>query len=117
MKPGPLDLEGTILELWRKPGVDFDLDGKKSSLAELLRIGGYFPLSRIQDRLPFGKSALTRWSKAIEGEIATCFIPICEEGNGRAMTTLVELNRLNDLMNAKVRKRQRSVEAADAQPK
>jgi len=105
MKPEPPYMEGTVLELWRKPGVDFDLDGKKSSLAELLKIGGYFPLSRIADRLPFGKSALNRWARAKEGEIATCFVPIREEDAGRAMTTLVELNRLNDLMNAKVQRR------------
>jgi hypothetical protein len=92
--------EDEILELWRKPKVHFDLDGEKSTLAELLKIGGYFPLAQIADRLPIPRATLLRWSRK-KGEMSQCFVPIKEAGAERTMVTLVELNRLSTLINAK----------------
>ena len=40
-----------VMQLWRKAGVDFDC-GTKSTLAQLLKIGGFFPLCKVKERLP-----------------------------------------------------------------
>ena len=92
----------TVMELWRKPGVDFD-SGCKSTLAELLELGGYFPLCKVEDRLPFSRNSLQHWSRG-DGDcpMANCFKPIRPKGQGRAITILVDLVRLNDLIAAQV---------------
>ena len=97
--------EPAVMELWRKPGVDFDR-GSKSSLAELLQLGGYFPLSKVEDRLPFSRNSLQQWARGNgEGELPSCFIPIRARGQGRAITVLVDLVRLNDLLSAQIQGR------------
>jgi hypothetical protein len=95
----------TIMQLWRKAGVDFDC-GCKSSLAQLLEIGGYFPLCKVEDRLPLSRNSLHRWARGLGGEeFVSCFAPIRAKGRIRAMTILVDLARLNDLLSAQVQGR------------
>ena len=99
------DRSPAVMELWRKPGVDFDCCGK-SSLAELLSLGGYFPLSKVEDRLPFSRSRLQQLSRgSVDGDLPSCFIPIRARGKGRAITILVDLVRLNNLLAAQVQGR------------
>jgi len=50
------------MRLWRKAGVDFDR-GCKSTLDQLLEIGGYFPLSKVQGRLPLSRNSMYQWSR------------------------------------------------------
>ena len=94
-----------VMQLWRKAGVDFDC-GSKSSLAQLLELGGYFPLCKVEDRLPLSRNSLHQWSRGQGGEeFASCFMPIRAKGRVRAMTILVDLVRLNDLLSAQVQGR------------
>lgn len=93
------------MQLWRKAGVDFDRGGK-SSLAELLEIGGYFPLCKVEDRLPLSHNSLYQWSRGAGGEeFSSCFMPIRAKGKSRAITILVDLVRLNNLLAAQVQGR------------
>ena len=95
----------TIMQLWRKAGVDFDC-GCTSSIANLLEIGGYFQLCKVKDRLPLSRNRLYQWSRGESGdEFASCFVPIRAKGRKRAMTILVDLVRLNDLLSAQVQGR------------
>lgn len=93
------------MQFWRKPGVDFDRGGK-SSLAELLELGGYFPLCKVEDRLPLSHHSLYQWSRGVGGEeFYSCFVPIRAKGKSRAITILVDLVRLNNLLSAQVQGR------------
>lgn len=93
------------MQLWRKPGVDFDR-GCKSSLAELLELGGYFPLCKVEDRLPLSHHSLYQWSRGAGGEeFSSCFMPIRAKGKSRAITILVDLVRLNNLLASQVQGR------------
>jgi len=95
----------TIMQLWRKAGVDFDC-GCKSSLAQLLELGGYFPLCKVEDRLPLSRNSLQQWTRGLgDDEFVRCFVPIRAKGRTRAMTILVDLVRLNDLLTALVKGR------------
>lgn len=95
-----------VLPLWRRPGIDFDRNGEGTDpLETLLEVGGLFPFAKIEARLPFTRHALNRWCR--EGaatEMGSCFISFREsgDGTGKAMTVLVDLCRLNDLVNARV---------------
>jgi hypothetical protein len=94
-----------VIELWRKAGVDFDR-GSKSTLAQLLDLGGYFPLAKVEDRLPMSRSRLYQWSRGNgDLELTSCFVPIRAKGKGRALTILVDLVRLNDHLSAQVQSR------------
>ena len=94
-----------VMQLWRKAGVDFDC-GCKSSIANLLEIGGYFQLCKVEDRLPLSRNRLYQWSRGESGdEFASCFVPIRAKGRKRAVTILVDLVRLNDLLSAQVQGR------------
>ena len=94
-----------VMQLWRKAGVDFDCDSK-SSLAQLLELGGYFPLCKVEDRLPLSRNSLHQWARGLGGEeFASCFVPIRAKGRIRAMTILVDLVRLNGLLTALVQDR------------
>lgn len=91
-----------VMELWRKPGADFDCAGR-SSLGDLLALGGYFPLSKVEDRLPFSRNRLQQWAYgSCGGELASCFFPIRAKGRRRALTILVDLVRLNDFLSAQI---------------
>ncbi len=93
------------MQLWRKAGVDFDQD-RKSSLEELLALGGYFPLCKVEDRLPLSHHSLYQWSRGAGGEeFSSCFMPIRAKGRSRAITILVDLVRLNNLLAAQVQGR------------
>ena len=95
----------TLMQLWRKAGVDFDC-GSKSSLAQLLDLGGYFPLCKVEDRLPLSRNSLHQWARGLGGEeFVNCFVPIRAKGRIRAMTILVDLVRLNGLLSALVQGR------------
>lgn len=94
-----------VMELWRKAGVDFDR-GAKSTLAQLLELGGYFPLSKVKDRLPMSRNTLHQWSRGNgDLELTSCFVPIRAKGKGRALTILVDLVRLNAHLSAQVQSR------------
>ena len=74
----------------RSPGVDFDLEGSRSTLMELFQIGGLFPLARIADRLPFSASTLKRLAR--KGPFASCFM----HTSGDPTPTLVDLDLFSD---------------------
>ena len=91
-----------VIQLWRKAGVDFDCDGK-SSLGQLLEIGGYFPLCKVEDRLPLSRNSLYQWSRGNgDSELTSCFMPIRGRRQGRAITILLDLVRLNELLTIQV---------------
>jgi len=95
----------TATELWRRAGVDFD-QGGKSSLADLLRLGGFFPLSKVEDRLPLSRNCLYQWSRGVGDPCLTrCFVPIRGRAGGCALTILVDLVRLIDTLNAQFQAR------------
>ena len=97
--------QATVMQLWRKAGVDFD-HGCKSSLAQLLELGGYFPLCKVEDRLPLSRNSLHQWARGLGDEaFVSCFVPIRAKGRIRAMTILVDLVRLNGLLAALVQDR------------
>ena len=94
-----------IMRLWRKAGVDFDC-GAKSTLAQLLELGGFFPLSKVRDRLPISRNCLYQLSRGQgDEELTRCVVPIRVKGKGRAITILVDVVRLNDLLSAQIQGR------------
>ena len=78
----------------RLPTVDFDQDGRKWSLQELLHLGGVFPLARIQDRLPYTRYTLSAMAKAWKGESSEWLV--CGQVKGRRMITLIHLDRFSE---------------------
>lgn len=91
-----------VMQLWRKAGVDFDC-GAKSTLSQLLEIGGYFPLCKVRDRLPISRNCLYQLSRGQgDDELTSCVKPIRVKGAGRAITILVDVVRLNDLLSVQV---------------
>ncbi len=94
-----------IMQLWRKAGVDFDC-GAKSTLTQLLELGGFFPLSKVQDRLPISRNCLYQLSRGQgDDDLTLCVMPIRVNGKGRAITILVDVVRLNDLLSAQFQDR------------
>ena len=94
-----------VMQLWRRAGVDFDC-GTKSTLAQLLKIGGFFPLCKVVDRLPISRSCLYQLSRGQgDAELTRCVVPIRVKGKGRAITILVDVVRLNDLLSAQLQDR------------
>lgn len=90
------------MQLWRKAGVDFDC-GARSTLAQLLKIGGFFPLCKVRDRLPISRNCLYQLSRGQgDAELTRCVVPIRVKGKGRAITILVDVVRLNDLLSAQI---------------
>jgi len=86
---------------WRLPGVDFDLDGRESTLKELLRMGGFFPLVAIKDRLPFSEKTIRRWAETRPDALSACVVPIMGK-RGKRILTLVHLGRLEEFLNGQV---------------
>jgi hypothetical protein len=84
----------------RRPKVDFDQNGQKSSLQELLSLGGIFPLARIQDRLPLSRYILGAMAEAWKGEPSEWLFRGQE--NGRRITILIHLDRFTEALNAHV---------------
>ena len=94
-----------VMQLWRKAGVDFDC-GAKSTLTQLLELGGFFPLSKVRDRLPISRNCLYQLSRGQgDDELTRCVVPIRVKGKGRAITILVDVVRLNDLLSAQIQGR------------
>ena len=81
---------------WRQPQVDFDKDGQDSDLDELLRLGGLFPLARIQDRLPFLRHDLIAMAAAWEAPSPWL---VCGQAKGRCIT-LIHLDRFCESLGA-----------------
>ena len=94
LEPKPMPGSGPV----RLPKVDFDQNGQKSSLHELLHLGGLFPLARIQDRLPFSRYRLGAMAKAWKGEPSEWLV--CDQAKGRRMITLIHLDRFFDAFDA-----------------
>jgi hypothetical protein len=94
-----------VMELWRRPGVDFDLPGEeKSTLRDLLELGGLFPLSKVMDRLPFSRNSLQKWSRSVgESRFGSCFHRVPGEEGCKAITVLVDIRRLNQVLESQVR--------------
>ena len=91
-----------VMQLWRKAGVDFDCGGK-STLAQLLELGGFFPLSKVRDRLPISRHCLYQLSRGQgDDELTRCVVPIRVKGQGRAITILVDVVRINELLSAQI---------------
>jgi hypothetical protein len=91
---------GSVLEKAsiRKPGVDFDLEGSKSTLTEMLQLGGLFPLARVADRLPFSEKTLRRWAR--KGPFTDCFV-LSSAGSSEEFTPiLIHLNFIEERFQA-----------------
>lgn len=78
---------------WRKQGVDFDVDGRKSTLQELLQLGGFFPIAKISDRLPFALSTLRAWAR--KGPFTDCFVQSHAVTGCEPTATLINLDRFD----------------------
>ena len=99
------ETDSATMQFWRKAGVDFDC-GIKSTLTQLLELGGFFPLSKVQDRLPISRNCLYQLSRGQgDEELTRCVVPIRVKGKGRAITILVDVVRLNDLLSAQIQGR------------
>jgi len=83
---------------WRRSGVDFDQEGRKSTLQELFQLGGFFPLTKIDDRLPFPLATVRRWGRS--KEFASCIVRVHIDINDPPILTLIDLNRLDDCLKA-----------------
>ena len=94
----------------RQAGVDFDLAGSRSTLTEMIQLGGLFPLSRIVDRLPFAVRSLRRWAR--NGPFADCFMPTHGGSTGDATPTLIHLDRLSERFEALAQQTQEDDERA-----
>lgn len=82
---------------WRLPGVDFDLNGKESTLKELLHMGGFFPLVAIKNRLPFSEKTIRRWAGIRGDALAECVVPVMGR-RGKCVLTLIHLDRLEEFL-------------------
>jgi|GEM_PF-2480198 hypothetical protein len=77
--------------LFRRPGVDFDQEGRKSTLMELCQMEGLFPLAKVTDRLPFQESELLKFAR--KGPFVPCFEKVRSDRDGRVMDLLVNITR------------------------
>jgi hypothetical protein len=75
----------------RRPNVDFDAMGRATPLPELLRMGGFFPLPAIMDRLPFSPKTIRQWASLNPG---TPFLIQIRSHRGRHILTLINLDGL-----------------------
>lgn len=76
------------------PGVDFDQDGSKSTLAQMFQLGGLFPLARIADRLPFSENTLRKWAR--KGPFTDCFVLPRAGSSEHSTPTLIHLDCFED---------------------
>ena len=83
---------------WRRSGVDFDQEGTKSTLHEMLQLGGLFPLGKIADRLPISIITLRAWAR--RGRFTDCFVSNQKGSNGKRIPTLVHLDLLEERLRA-----------------
>jgi hypothetical protein len=117
IEPNPSSIDSC--NHWRLPGVDFDLDGRESTLKELLGIGGFFPLATIKDRLPFSEQTIRRWAETKRDALSESIVPV-RGRMGKCILILVHLNRLDEFIGAQVNARaarvaaQRSGRAGDS---
>jgi hypothetical protein len=89
---------------WRMQGIDFDQDGQESTLQDLLRVGGFFPLATIKERLPFSVKTIHRWAETKRDALSECIV-LVRDKRGRCILTLIHLNRLDDFLIAEVEAR------------
>ena len=82
----------------RESGLDFDREGRKSTLPELIEMGGLFPLSKIADRLPFPVSTLRGWAR--RGPFAPCFTQVRTGVGAKAILILVNVRNFSDRFDA-----------------
>ena len=75
------------------PGRDFDLEGCRSTLTELIHLGGLFPLARVADRLPFSERTLRRWAR--KGPFTDCFVMAGAGRNGDSNPTMIHLDLID----------------------
>ncbi|MDR3673279.1 MAG: hypothetical protein P4L36_20705 [Holophaga sp.] len=94
----PIQEPNPAFTLLRESGLDFDQNGQKSSLQELLRLGGLFPLARIQDRLPYSRNMLSAMAKAWKGEPSEWLVNA--RINGQRMITLIHLDQFSEAFEA-----------------
>ena len=102
IEPNPPSVRS--LTPWRLQGIDFDRDGRESTLQDLLRIGGFFPLGTIKDRLPFSPKTIRRWARTRRDALSECVVAV-KGKRGRCILTLIHLNRLDDFLIAEVEAR------------
>ena len=82
----------------RRPKLDFDQNGQKSSLQELFLLGGLFPLARIQDRLPFSRYRIGVMAKAWKGEPSEWLV--CAQPKAQRGITLIDLELFSEAFDA-----------------
>lgn len=112
--PSPLGPEAAVhpaSALLRRPKVDFDQNGQKSTMQELLCLGGFFPLARIQDRLPFSKYTLFAMAEAWKGEPSEWLV--CAQAKGRRTIVMIHLDKFSEALYAQV---EGELEASSLQP-
>ena len=78
--------------IWHRPGHEFDQGGRRTTLQEMIDLGGFFPLAYVADRSPFPMSTLRTWAK--KGPYISCFEVVRKELGGRTTLVLVDLQRL-----------------------
>ena len=84
--------------LLRESGLDFDREGGKSTLHELIQLGGLFPLAKVADRLPFPLSTLREWAR--REPFAPCFTHVRTGVGAKAILILVDLGHFSDRIDA-----------------
>lgn len=84
-------------------GQDFDQEGRRTTLGELIALGGYFPLAKVVDRLPFPSSTLHKWAK--DSPFAPAFIDVWTREGGRKRI-LVDIKRMSEIFDALVQQGQ-----------
>lgn len=76
---------------FRVPGVDFDQEGRKSTLMELCKLEGLFPLAKVTDRLPFQESELLEFAR--KGPFVPCFEQVRSGRGGKIIGLLVNITQ------------------------
>lgn len=103
---------GSVAEkpMLRQAGVDFDLVDSRSTLTEMIQLGGLFPISRIVDRLPFTVGTIRRLARS--GPFTDCFMPAPAGSNGDTTPALIHLDRFSERFQALAQQTQEDDERA-----
>jgi hypothetical protein len=89
-----------MLKLKQK-GVDFDIDGRKWTLEELVKVGGFMALKDVKDRLPmsYHKVKAMRYGG---GEFAKCFCNPFKDLGEKKGAVYVNIDLLNNLLSQRL---------------
>ena len=80
----------TQLGLSRQVGQEFDQNGHRSTLGEMIQMDGFFSLDEIVDRLPFRPRTFRKWAK--KGPFTSCFKRVHAEAGWNSSLLLIHLS-------------------------